>query len=246
MIKIVFACDAGMGSSAMGAAKFRGRIREVCPDVTVVHSAVDRIPEDCDIAVVQSVMEERAAAAAPGAQLITVKNFLTDPALDTLFGQLTAEAGIPSFAAAEPGTGMGGLLTADGIRLGQTASGKEEAIEAAGKLLVSLGYAEESYISAMLQRERMITTYLGNGVAIPHGMAKARDAVKKSGIVFLQYPDGVAFGEETAYLVIGIADAGEEQMEILNNLCGILENEDILQDLIHAENPEVVLKHLKC
>lgn len=86
--KVVFACDAGMGSSAMGATKFRNRIKVKRPDLTVTNTSVDNIPSDCDIAVVQVTLAERARRCAPGAQLVTIGNFLADPALDTLYEQL--------------------------------------------------------------------------------------------------------------------------------------------------------------
>ena len=87
--KIIFACDAGMGSSAMGATKFRNRIKNDRPDITVSNTSVDTIPADCDIAVVQTTLAARAKKAAPQAQLITIGNFLADPALDALYVQLT-------------------------------------------------------------------------------------------------------------------------------------------------------------
>ena len=87
--KIIFACDAGMGSSAMGATKFRNRIKNDRPDISVSNTSVDNIPQDCDIAVVQTTLAARAKKAAPNAQLITIGNFLADPALDALYVQLT-------------------------------------------------------------------------------------------------------------------------------------------------------------
>lgn len=81
-------CDAGMGSSAMGATKFRNRLKEVCPQIHVSNTSVDNIPSDCDVAVVQTTLAERARKSAPQAQLVTIGNFLADPALDALYEQL--------------------------------------------------------------------------------------------------------------------------------------------------------------
>ena len=89
--KVVFACDAGMGSSAMGATKFRNRIKTQRPDLTVINTSVDNIPADCDIAVVQITLVERARKSVPQAQIVTLQNFLADPALDLLYEQLTQE-----------------------------------------------------------------------------------------------------------------------------------------------------------
>ena len=88
--KIIFACDAGMGSSAMGATKFRNRIKAQRPDLTVANTSVDTIPADCDVAVVQMTLVERAKKCVPNAQIVTINNFLADPALDMLYEQLIA------------------------------------------------------------------------------------------------------------------------------------------------------------
>ena len=76
--KVVFACDAGMGSSAMGATKFRNRVKAARPDLTVINTSVDNIPADCDIAVVQTTLVERAKKSAPQAQMVTIGNFLAE------------------------------------------------------------------------------------------------------------------------------------------------------------------------
>ena len=132
----------------------------------------------------------------------------------------------------------------EGILLGQKADTKEEAIQAAGELLHKLGYVDESYIPAMQEREKLATTYMGMGIAIPHGTSQAKGTVKKSGIVVLQYPDGGPFGDEKANLVFGIAGVGDEHLEILSNICGALEDEEIMEALLTAKDPAIVLEKL--
>lgn len=89
--KIIFACDAGMGPSAIGATKFRKRIVGVLPDIKVSNTFVDNIPTDCDIAVVQVTLVDRAKKSAPQAQIVTIGNFLSDPNLDALYEKLNKE-----------------------------------------------------------------------------------------------------------------------------------------------------------
>lgn len=89
--KIIFACDAGMGSSAMGATKFRKRLTKVRPDIKVSNTSVDNIPADCDIAVVQVTLAQRARKSAPRARIVTIGNFLSDPNLDALYEKLCGE-----------------------------------------------------------------------------------------------------------------------------------------------------------
>lgn len=248
--KIIFACDAGMGSSAMGATKFRNKIKNDRPDITVSNTSVDTIPADCDIAVVQTTLAARAKKAAPQAQLITIGNFLADPALDALYVQLTT-GDAPAAPAGEntdiviPDTPIKKqVIVADGIRLGQKPVTKEEAIQAAGELLVKLGYVDESYVEAMQERERLVSTYMGMGVAIPHGTTQAKGTVKKTGIVFLQYPEGVDFGAEKAQLVFGIAGIGDEHLDLLGKLCTLLEDPALLETLKTTDDVDWVLEQL--
>ena len=248
--KIIFACDAGMGSSAMGATKFRNRIKNDRPDISVSNTSVDNIPADCDIAVVQTTLAARAKKSAPQAQLITIGNFLADPALDALYVQLTT-GDAPAAPAGEntdiviPDTPIRKqVIVADGIKLGQKPVTKEEAIRAAGELLVKLGYVDESYVDAMQEREKLVSTYMGMGVAIPHGTTQAKGTVKKTGIVFIQYPEGVDFGAEKAQLVFGIAGIGDEHLDLLGKLCTLLEDPALLETLKTTDDVEWVLEQL--
>ncbi len=255
--KIIFACDAGMGSSAMGATKFRNRIKDVRPDLIVKNTSVDNIPSDCDIAVVQTTLAERAKKSAPQAEVITIGNFLTDPALDALYEKLTASAEDTSESTAESSEtavketpdseskNNNQVIVAEGIMLGQTSVSKEEAIRAAGELMEKLGYVEHDYIEAMQEREKLTTTYMGMGVAIPHGTDSAKKNVKKTGIVFLQYPEGVDFGDEKAQLVFGIAGIGDEHLDLLSRICTMLEDEEKLEKLKTTKDIEWVLSQLQ-
>ena len=248
--KIIFACDAGMGSSAMGATKFRNRIKNDRPDISVSNTSVDNIPQDCDIAVVQTTLAARAKKAAPNAQLITIGNFLADPALDALYVQLTT-GDAPAAPAGEntdiviPDTPIKKqVIVAEGIKLGQKPVSKEEAIQAAGELLEKLGYVDHSYVEAMQERKKLVTTYMGMGVAIPHGTTQAKSTVKKTGIVFIRYPEGVDFGDEKAQLVFGIAGIGDEHLDLLSKLCTLLEDETLLETLKTTDDVNWVLEQL--
>mgnify|MGYP002537229623 FL=1 len=246
--KIVFACDAGMGSSAMGATKFRNRLKAVRPDIVVTNTSVDNIPSDCDIAVVQTVLADRARECAPNAVLITIGNFLADPALDDLFFQLST--GDPLMTEAvneetETQTSIDpNILVPEGIIMNQKSVTKEEAITAAGQLLTDLGYVDKEYIPLMLEREKIVTTYIGMGLAIPHGTTHDEGIIHKTGIVLIQYPEGIDFGDEKAQLVIGIAGKGGEHMEILSKICTALEDETILEKMKTTDDKEWIMKQL--
>lgn len=275
--KVIFACDAGMGSSALGATRFRRRLRDAGIGVAVGNSAADRIPSDADVVVCQSVLAERIAAAAKGAELIVIDNFLSDPGLDALFVRLaetTPSCGVsgsrsaqsalscdqsglrgaaadsdpqPEETASAPKDAApdGAILQPGNIRVGLPAEPKEEAIRRAGELLVTGGYARPEYVDAMLRREELATTCLGMGLAIPHGTSDAKERVLRSGIVVLQYPDGVDFDGEKAHLIVGIAGVGDEHLEILARLSASFEDEELLQRLMTATDPQVIYDALK-
>lgn len=252
--KIVFACDAGMGSSAMGATKFRNRIKSLNLGITVTNSSVDNVPSDANVVVCQTILQDRAVKSAPQARLVTLENFLADPSLDKLYEELSqrasgaaapapAEAETPAAAAEEPKQeSKKGVLVREGIKTGLASVDKETAIRAAGQLLMELGYVNKDYIDAMVEREKIVTTYMGMGVAIPHGTSNAKETVKKSGIVVMQYPDGVPFGDEKAHLVIGIAGVGDEHLEILANVAGSLEDMDLLEKLKTSADVDTIMK----
>ena len=249
--KVIFACDAGMGSSAMGATKFRNRIKAERPDLIVTNTSVDNIPADADVVVCQQVLADRARASAPQAHLVAIGNFLADPGLDALYQALTVvkPAGAPQTEAAAPAAAPAEkkrtTINADCVKLGLPSVSKEEAIRAAGRLLVEQGCVDEAYIDAMLEREKLVTTYMGMGIAIPHGTTEQKARVKKSGIVMLQYPDGVDFGEEKAQLVFGIAGVGDEHLDLLSNICTALEDEEVLNKLKTTNDVSYVLQCLE-
>ena len=139
----------------------------------------------------------------------------------------------------------GAILQPGNIRVGLPAEPKEEAIRRAGELLVAGGYARPEYVDAMLRREELATTCLGMGLAIPHGTSDAKERVLRSGIVVLQYPDGVDFDGEKAHLIEGIAGVGDEHLEILARLSASFEDEELLQRLMTATDPQVIYDALK-
>lgn len=247
--KIVFACDAGMGSSAMGATRFRNRVKAERPDLTVEHSSVDTVPADASIVVCQRVLSERARKSAPQAQIVTIDNFLDDPALDALYTSLTqlshaAElietTPAPAPAPAEEERPSLAIERAD-VRLGVPSVGREQCIRDSGALLVQRGCVSEPYVDAMVERDRLTSVYIGMGIAIPHGTNDAKEAVEKTGVVLQQYPDGVDFDGEKAYLVFGIAGKGEEHLEVLTNICRILEDESVLERMKTTDDVDWVV-----
>jgi len=137
------------------------------------------------------------------------------------------------------------ILNEGNILLNAAAEGKYEAIERAGKLLADNGYVEPEYIEGMRKRETEVTTYIGNGIAIPHGTSQYVKHIKKSGIVVLQYPEGVDFGEgNIAYILIGIAGRNDEHLEILSAIALVCQDEKNVSKLRHSTAKEEIISIL--
>ena len=250
---IMFACDAGMGSSALGATRFRKRTSLAGLGVKVRNCAVDQVPEATDLIVCQRGLAERVKSTNPGKEVVIIDNFLSDPALDRLLekliqmekegpGEITDQAGNDEKV---ENVGMVEILKMENILTGLDPESKEEAIRRAGKLLNEAGYVDAEYVEAMIERENLTTTYMGMGLAIPHGTSEAKNAVKNSGIAVLQYPEGVDFGDEKAHLVIGIAGVGDSHLEILAKVCEALEDEEVLERLSKSAGAEEIYEILK-
>lgn len=121
---------------------------------------------------------------------------------------------------------------------------KEEAIKQAGRLLVESGYVTEDYVKGMFEREEVFNTYIGNGVAIPHGVNRSKEEIKKSGIVILQSKEGIEYGEERAHLVIGIAGIGEEHLSILSSIAITVQDEANVTKAVQSNSVDEVYELL--
>ena len=139
---------------------------------------------------------------------------------------------------------MLGLSTAN-IRLQAQATNKEDAIRQAGRVLVDGGYIVPTYIESMLGRELQANTYLGNGIAIPHGMGKDRELIQRTGIAVVQFPEGVEWRPgETVRLVVGIAARSDEHLGILANLVDVLDDAAKAERLAQTRDPEEIIRSL--
>ena len=246
--KIVFVCDAGIGSSAMGAANFRKKIKDLNLDIEVINASVDNIIENTDLVVSHNSLQERCKKNYPKSQYIFINNFFGDDKLEQLHKILKSK----SINAHEKETiksmnelnfieEKNSILIGENIILGLDSESKEKAITRAGKLLVDRGYVTEDYIESMHEREQRYSTYIGMGLAIPHGTNEGKERIKKSGVVILQYPKGVNFGQGIVYVVIGIASSGEEHVKIMAHIAEVLGNETLVNRLDKINSKDELL-----
>lgn len=132
-------------------------------------------------------------------------------------------------------------LTVDAVRLGRTAADRAAAIEQCGELLIELGAVEPGYVHAMHEREASISTFVGEGVALPHGTDASRALVKETALAVLQFPTGVDWDGPTVHVAIGVAASGEEHLGVLSSLAGVLTDPEKAALLRGATTPSEVV-----
>ncbi|TKI05824.1 fused PTS fructose transporter subunit IIA/HPr protein [Martelella alba] len=130
-------------------------------------------------------------------------------------------------------------LSINEIHLGAQAPDKREAIGQVAAALTQAGYVAQGYLEGMLQRERQTSTYLGSGIAIPHGTTDTRDLVRQTGVQVFQFPQGIDWGDgQKAYVVIGIAARSDEHLALLRQLTHVLSDEQVAQRLAVTDDPQ--------
>ncbi|GAB0240572.1 PTS sugar transporter subunit IIA [Staphylococcus pseudintermedius] len=135
---------------------------------------------------------------------------------------------------------MENLLRDENILLNQSISTQEEAIEKAGQLLVDSGVVKAGYIQAMKDREQIVSTFMGNALAIPHGTDEAKDEVIASGLSLLQIPEGLLWNGEEVKVVIGIAGKDGEHLDLLSQIAMTFSEEENIHKIVNAASPQAI------
>ncbi|AXK44308.1 PTS sugar transporter subunit IIA [Brachybacterium saurashtrense] len=253
--KIVFACDAGMGSSAMGATVLRKKVRAAgFEDVEVTNKAISSLNDEWDLVVTQKELTDRARQRTGSAVHVSVDQFMNSPRYDEvveLVQQRNSGAPAPEADGAAAAVGAGAAATAganaaaapDGAPRGRhaadrpadaagstpilapssivldgTARDAASGIDEAGALLVAAGAVDEGYVRAMHDREATVSTFMGNGLAIPHGTNEAKSSISRSAMSFVRYPGGIDWNGNPTTFVIGIAGVGNEHLALLQKV----------------------------
>ncbi|WP_244246906.1 PTS mannitol transporter subunit IICBA [Nocardioides euryhalodurans] len=239
--KIVFACDAGMGSSAMGASVLRKKIQQAGHgDVSVTNKSIANLQDEWDLVVTHQDLTERARQRTGSAVHVSVDNFMGSPRYDEIVELVDRANGAGAGAApAAEATGGGAtdVLALDSIVLSGRATGRDEAIDEAGRLLLTAGAVEQSYLEAMHERERSVSTHMGNLLAIPHGTNEAKSAIRRTAISFVRYDQPVDWNGKPAEFVIGIAGAGDDHLALLSRIAEVFTDAEQVARLRAATSP---------
>jgi len=264
---IVFACDAGMGSSAMGASVLRNKIKAAgFPDVKVTNSAIANLNDSYDVVITHQDLTERAKPATASAVHVSVDNFMNSPRYDEIVelvkssnaepaaaghgahvaetpagGTGTAAGAAAADSGADAGAGPAGILVADSVVLNGTATTRDGAIDEAGRLLLERGAVDSGYIDAMHEREESVSTYMGSYLAIPHGTNAAKDHILKSAVSVVRYPGGIDWNGKEVKFVVGVAGINNEHLHILSSIAKVFTNKAQVAQLEAATTVDEVL-----
>lgn len=137
------------------------------------------------------------------------------------------------------------MLSREGVRLGLKAADRTDAIQQAGELLVDIGAVEAPYVEAMHEREKVLSSYVGEAFALPHGTDLSRMHIKRSAVVFLQFPNGLDWEGESVRACIAIAAQSDEHIHVMASLAGVLVDTDKAEVLRNTSNPEEVIQLLE-
>lgn len=140
---------------------------------------------------------------------------------------------------------MAEVLPVEGIRLGLKAADKWDAIRQCGAVLLELDAVEPGYPGTMLEREKSVSTFIGEGVAIPHGTDESRALVKNTTLGVLQFPSGVDWDGQTVKICVAIAAKGDEHVAVLSALAQILMDPAQAERLRTSADPEAVRELLE-
>lgn len=236
--EIAFACDAGMGSSVMGVSKMKDKLRKAGLDIHVVHSAVKDLTDEPDIIVTSAALAARVKDTIKkydkAIPVFAMDNLLNDADYDAIIEKIRQE----KVMKVKP------IFSRQNIVLGAAFSNKTEAIRACGQILVDNGYVKPAYIDDMLLREKTASVYVGNHLAIPHGVNSSEQHILSSGISFLQVPGGVKFGDETAYILIGVAGKDGQHIQILSSVATIFSDIQNVRKLKDTTDKDFVYQML--
>jgi PTS system mannitol-specific IIC component len=252
---IVFACDAGMGSSAMGSGILKNKLKDAgLGDIEVTHASVSSIPPDAQLVVCHEDLAERAQNSAPNARLVTITNFMTAPEYDEIVADIeVAKSGADHVAVSITEEGKedkeqeaSEVLLKQNIMLNGPEKTKEEVLKKMGKVLSDSGYATERYTEALFEKEKVFNTAIGNEIAIPHGVETMRDEILKSGIAIFTYPEGIDWGDgQIVKLVIGVASVGDAHIDTLQKIAEICAPEGAVDNIVNNMDADQIYELFK-
>lgn len=235
--KIVVACDAGMGSSAMTASSLKKRLKNEGFDIDVIHTSIQSIPDDADLIVVHKELAEVAHKKAGDRTIIVISSYMNPKEFDDIVELLNKER-------KDLKTKLE-VLPEENIIIDETINDKDLALEKISEILVKGGYTTDKYLVGMKEKENEFHTNMGNGLAIPHGSYEYKDQILNTGLAVLVNKKGIKWNDETVYLVIGIAGKGDDHLEILSKIATELDTTEKVKEVVEHKDVNQIKRILE-
>lgn len=227
ILKIIVVCDAGMGSSALGASLLKKELRKNNLVAEVMNFSIDALDQPADIVLTHHSFEERMKRHYPKAVIIGLNDFIATDNYRKVIEK------VKNMSKPE-------VLLKENIRINCPTTDSDTAIRLAGENLVQSGYVERDYIDGMLDRDHSLSVFMGNFIALPHGEYEYKKYIKTSGIVVHIYPQGLDWHGETVKLVVGLAGQGEDHMTILSNIATVFGEEADVVKAVTDQNVDEI------
>ncbi len=222
---IVFVCDAGMGSSALGASLLRRKCKESGIDIVVKNTSIDNENISADLIVSHINFESILRKKYPKTPIYPIEDFMDRKNYDKVVEIMQNLQKNKS-----------NILNKSNIRVGCDVETVEEAIRSVGQMLVDGGYVESEYIQGMLERDASLSVYMGNALSIPHGEFEYKKFIKHSGVVIKVYPQAIDWHGEKVHLVLGLAGIGEDHINILSNLATVFSEMSDVEKIVKNQD----------
>jgi len=229
---IYFVCDAGMGSSALGASILQRKLKAAGLFANVQNCGLNEIPRNVDILISHQMFYKQLKEKYPNKVILKVNAFVGEAIYERIVERIMEE------------TKKKMVLKKEHIKVNCDSVTHIEAIQAVGNLLLKAGYIEAPYIEGMLKRDAALTTYIGNDLAIPHGEFEVKEYVKKTGLALMIYPNGIDWEGNFVRIVIGIAAKNDDHMQILQNIASKLCEMEVVDNLVASNNIDYIYQIL--
>lgn len=229
-LHVCFACDAGMGSSALGASILKRLLKN--QNVKVSNSAISQLDSDIDIIITQEQLANTIKNKQIYKRIYTVDHYLNDEKIKKIVKEIRDMIKEKE------------VLSKESIVINCQTVDSDDAIRAVGSVLLKQHCIDEPYIEGMIKRDHDVTTYIGNDIAIPHGEYEVKQYVKETGLAVMTYPDGIDWHGQKVRVVIGIAAKGDDHMELLSNIALKLSDMETVDAIVNTQDIDYIYQVL--
>lgn len=231
--RLVFVCDAGMGSSALGASMLRRKLAEYKIEAEVKNASIDNETIVADIIVSHENFAHILKKRYPKTLIISLSDFMNrenyNKVVEIMQNMQQNKLNV---------------LRKENILVNCPVETSDEAILSVGKMLVDGGYVTPEYIQGMMERDHSLSVFMGNTLAIPHGEYEYKKFIKHSGIVIKVYPQAIDWHGEKVHLVLGLAGIGEDHITILSNCATVFSEMSDVERVIQNQDVEEIFNLL--